>query len=210
MSRLVASVLAIGFANHETAECTPGIAALMKAVAASRSTVQRALADLQAVGWIECLGGSAPGIVASYRFRMPERVSPVTPERVSHVTPERVSPVTPTCVMQDAPPIPPYKDKPNMNQKARGKTAGLTPRQLLRGMARPAPHLSALVVFGSHNEAGWEAWLAKRGYPALDKIGRRIGTGMLKGWDMPWASPPQPDAFCDNAIADRFVKWLRN
>ena len=59
MSRLVASVLAIGFANHETAECTPGIAALMKSVAASRSTVQRALADLQAVGWIECLGGSA-------------------------------------------------------------------------------------------------------------------------------------------------------
>jgi hypothetical protein len=211
MARLVAVILAQGFANHETAECRPGLAALMRAVCTSKRTLLRALAELQAAGWIECLGGNAPGRDASYRFRSPHQVPSVTPEQVPSVTPEQVPSVVRTGAIQCAPPIPPYKEQPNMNQNARVKTGGLTPRQLLRGKSRPAPQLSKLIAFDSHEAAEWDEYLAAKGFPPLERIGRKIGAGMLQGWDLPFNRPPRASADeVERAIALKFADWLRS
>jgi len=218
MARLLANVLAQGFSNHETGECNPGIAALMKALAASRRTVFRALADLEEAGWLARRGGEAPGKTATYCFRYPERVPamtpervpPVTPERVPSVTPERVPPVTPTGAMEENPPIPPYKDKPNMNQNA---GANRWPRSATKvvvpGGVRPCP-TSQLVEIGSESEMAWNEWLAHHGWPMLSEIGRKGCVGKVVGWDMPTRWPPSEGDEQATATAGRFVQWLRS
>lgn len=210
MPRLLATVLAQGYANHETAECSPGFAALSKALGASRATVYRALADLEAVGWIARIGGHGPGKAATIAFRFPsEQVSPVRPEQVSPVRPEQVSPVNTTGLMEASPPTPPYKDKPNMNQNARGKTAGLTPRQLLRGKPRPTV-LSQLVQCDGPAAEDWAVWFKHEGFPPLERIGRKVGDGFLTGWDLPFTRPPRADEEIPTRIARQFAEWLKS
>jgi hypothetical protein len=218
MARLLANVLAQGFSNHETGECNPGVAALMKALAASRRTVFRALADLEGAGWLSRQGGEAPNRAATYRFEYPERVPamtpervpPVTPERVPHMTPERVPPVTPTGAMEEIPPIPPYKDKPNMNQNAGAKRwPRSATKVIVAGGVRPT-QLSQLVEVGSAHEAAWNEWLVAHGFPALSEIGHKIGVGMLVGWDMPSRWPPSGSDEPATAVALRFAEWLRS
>ena len=210
LARLVACSLAQGFANHETAECRPGLAALMKAVAASRATVLRALNDLQLRGWIERRGGNAPGKLAAYVFRNPaeprEQVANLRPEQVSGMTPEQVSPVTPTGLIPEKSPCTPYKDKPHMNHKGLLRAAS---RNIVPGGARPTP-LSQLVQIGTDAEAAWDEWLEARRFPPLAKVGQRIGAGMVQGWDMPWRYPPGPGDETATRVAVRFAEWLRN
>lgn len=221
MARLVGQTLAVGFANSETAECRPSVAAIMKAVAASKSTVMRALADLADAGWIVRLGGESPSSVARYRFEpipqrrgkpasemTSERVSEMTPERVSEMTTERVSDLTRTGVISDRPPTPPYKEYPNMNQNPRPKYLPISTRRLLSKGPRPAPHLQAVVPYGSDAEEEWEEWLQAQGFPPLGQIGRRVENGMLSGWDMITARPPKnPEAF-EWGLAVKFAQWL--
>ena len=99
-TKLVAITMAQGFANHETAECRPGLAALMAATSAARRTVLLALHDLQLAGWLVRQGGNAPGKVASYVFRFPghapEQVQADAPEQVQADAPEQVQETTAT------------------------------------------------------------------------------------------------------------------
>lgn len=217
MARLVATVLAQGYANHETAECRPGLAALSKAVAAHKRTVLRALADLQEAGWIERAGGNAPGREATYRFRTPQQVTAAPPEQVTRMTPrqvtaqspEQVTPVTRTGDTEEIPPTPPYKDKPNMNQMARGNRWPRSATKVtVAGGVRPTP-FSRTVQIGTEPEADWNAWLVLHGFPELAVIGRRVQEGMLDGWDMPWMRPPSATDQDYTSIALRFAEWLR-
>lgn len=205
LARLVACSLAQGFANHETAECRPGLAALMKAVAASRSTVLRALNDLTLRGWIERRGGEAPGRAATYAFRSPsdqraERVSNMTPERVPTVTPERVSSVDATGVIPEKSPCTPYKDKPHMNQKAQPH-----PRAALRPLPQPQC-MTTIIEPGSLAAERWDAWLVAEGFKPLDRIGHREGAG----WRMPVTVAPSKGEAIPYSIALRWAGWLRS
>lgn len=221
IARLVGNILAVGYANHETATCNPGRQALMEAVGASRATVTRALAELREAGWIEPLGGEGPGKVASYRFRPAERGSDVSLERGSDMRPEstergsavsleRGSVMNATGLIPEIPPIPPYKDEPNMNHNARVKSQRLTPRQLLRGKARPTT-LSVLVPEGSSGALAWDTWLMAQGFQPLARIGRRAGGGGLYGFDLPYSTAPRPDdSEVHIRVALRFAEWLQD
>lgn len=218
MPRLLASVLARGFANHETAECRPGFVALSKALGASRATIYRALADLEAAGWISRAGGHGPGKAATIGFRFPaQQVAPVRPEQVSRMTPQQVAPVTPeqvspvnrTGLTQSAPPRPPYMEQPNMNQNARGnRWPRSATKVVVAGGVRPTP-FSHLVQIGTDGETEWDGWLLARGFPPLSKIGRRMGEGLIVGWDMPGRYPPGGGDETGTATALRFAQWLR-
>lgn len=95
-----------------------------------------------------------------------------------------------------------------MNQNARPKSGGISSRALLAKPARPAPHLSKVVPYGSGEEDAWEDWLAANGFPPLGRIGKRVDVGMHSGWDMPFSRPPRdPDSF-DWGLAKRFAEWL--
>lgn len=217
MPRLLATVLATGYANHETAECNPGLKELMAAVAASRATVFRALADLAEAGWLVRMGGEGPGKKASYRFTYPERVSPMTPERVSQVTqetaervspmtPERVSPVNTTGLTAENPPIPPYKAEPNMNHKGLHRAAS---QVIVKGGQRPRS-ATVCVAAGSVAAERWDEWLAANGYPPLAKIGLRLDQGGRDGWEMPLTIPAGFGDEMASRIALRWADWLRS
>lgn len=211
MARLLAGVLASGFANHETAECKPGLKALCEAVGAHRATVLRALSDLVTGGWVERLGGEGPGKAASYRFRFPsqtEWVAKPRRERVADLQPDGSQDCdgngSQICNERVAdlknPPIPPYKDKPNMNQKP------LTPRQAIRGL--PQPHcLTHVIAPGSTRAAQWDEWLIKEGYPPLERIGFKAEGG---GYRMPVSVAPSKNDEIPYLIALGWAKWLRS
>ena len=195
LARLVAVVLAQGFANHETAECRPGLAALVQKVASSKRTVLRALEDLQAEGWLERRGGNAPGKLATYVFRRPG-----ARERVPTVTPEQVPTVTPTGAIPDISPCTPYKDKPQLNHTARPH-----PRALIRGLPKPQCTTTAIDP-GSWAAERWDAWLQAEGFPPLERIGRRIEGG----FEMPITVAPDASERVPYGIARRWAEWLKS
>ena len=210
MARLLAGVLASGYSNHETGECRPGLKALCDAVGAHRATVLRGMAELVASGWVDRLGGEGPGKAASYRFRFPDQ-----PERVAAPRPERVAGLrhdgsqdhdpngSQDCTQRVAdlqnPPIPPYKDKPNMNQKS------VHPRVAIRGL--PRPHCVTHVISTTSDRAArWDEWLKAEGYPPLAKIGF-ISEG---GYRMPVSVAPKPSEETAYRIARNWADWLRS
>ncbi|WP_444453680.1 helix-turn-helix domain-containing protein [Rhodobacter capsulatus] len=176
MARLVAQSLAQGFSNAETGECRPGAQALAEDCATSVKTIERVLRELELAGWVERLGGNAPGIRAAIRFRFPNE--PENPRRFAgseHPSDLRVTPLS-----SEFPPRPPYKDQPNMNQKD-----GRHPVAQIRGL--PMPKISTVLVpFGSEQEAEWNAWLQARGFARLGVIGH----AMPGGWLMPLVRAP--------------------
>ena len=196
LARLVACSLAQGFANHETAECRPGLAALMRAVAASRATVLRALNDLQLRGWIERRGGNAPGKLATYAFRNPGAGA----EQVSSVRPEQVSSVSGTGLIPEKSPCTPYKDKPQLNHNARPH-----PRAAIRGLKQPSC-MTVAVTPGSWAHERWDEWLTAEGFPPLEKIGHRRAGFFV----MPITVAPGRDDAVPYGIARRWAEWLRS
>lgn len=198
VARLVAVALAQGFANHETAECRPGLPALMRAIDAPKRTVMRALADLQAHGWIGRRGGNSPGQAAAYVF--------CTPEQVPQMTPEQVPDLAATGAKSCTPPCTPYKDKPHMNHKLAPRAAT---RIFVAGGARPT-QFSQIVQRGTDGEADWNRWLLANGFPELGQIGRVHVVGMIEGWDMPWRFPPSDSDATASRIALDYAKWLRS
>jgi hypothetical protein len=211
MARLVAHSLAIGYANAETAECRPGAKALAADCGTSVRTIERALLDLENAGWIERLGGNAPGVLASIRFRFPEQHPPtVADEHPPRLADEHPPTLAATPATIGNPPIPPYKDKPNMNQNA---GANRWPRSATKvvvpGGVRPCP-TSQLVEIGSESEMAWNEWLAHHGWPMLSEIGRKGCIGRVVGWDMPTRWPPSEGDELATATAGRFVQWLRS
>lgn len=204
LSRLVACSLAQGFANHETAECRPGLAALMKAVAASRATVLRALNDLQIRGWVERRGGNAPGKSATYAFREPgarrEQVSDLRPVQVSDLRPEQVSDLSGTGLNFETPPCTPYKDKPHMNHRAHTH-----PRAAIRGLPMPQC-LTTIIPPDSVSAGRWDEWLEGEGLQPLAKIGHRVDGG----WLMPVTVAPTKGEEIPHGIALRWANWLRS
>lgn len=208
-AKLIAVALAQGFANHETAECRPGLPALMAAINAPKRTVMQALADLKAAGWIAAQGGNAPGKVAAYVFRWPGQVQDNAPEQVQTDAPEQVQDFARTGAGSCAPPKPPYMDQPNMNQNTRGnRWPRSATKVVVAGGARPTPFQQIILPDGPEAKA-WDEWLAARGLPLLAVIGRKAGPGMLAGWDMPWRYPPSERDEAAVGTALRFVEWLR-
>ena len=204
-AKLVAVSMAQGFANHETAECRPGVAALCRAVALDKRAVQRALADLREAGFVQPLGGEGPGKLAGYRFCWPgERVTPATPERVTPATPERVTDLTPTGDKSSAPPIPPYKDEPKLNHTGTPQKPASISAQI-RGPQQPRV-LTHIIAPGSTREALWDEWLARHGYAPLSEIGFKA----QGGWRMPVSVAPRETDEIPFGIAVAWAEWLRS
>lgn len=215
MARLVAQSLAAGFANSETGECRPGAATIAEDCATSVKTVERVMRELELGGWVERLGGNAPGIRAAIRFRFPgeprsaprfqnkEQPSDLRGEHPSELAGEHPSDLSLTPLSSEFPPRPPYKDQPNMNYKTTPKTG----RQNEAPKERPTV-LAAAVPMGSDFEADWNAWLMRNGFEGLPQIGRVVKVRGERCWDMPSKLPPADHDLTANMIGRRFAEWL--
>ncbi len=56
---------------------------------------------------------------------------------------------------------------------------------------------------GSHNEEGWNRWLAEHGFPALIQLNQRADTG----WAVPFRVEPAEWDAVENRIAERWANW---
>lgn len=206
MARLIAVCLAQRFANNQTAECRPGLPALMASVAAPKRTVLGALADLKNEGWIAAAGGHAPGRAATYRFLWPETqpksVRNPAPDQVRRVAPEQVQIEARTGADFGTPPTPPYMEEPEMNH-----TEPVHPRVAIRGLPRPTC-ATKLVTPESAEAQRWDDWLAERGYPPLARIGQR--DLVTSHYEMPVTCAPDRSNTVAHGIAVRFADWLRS
>lgn len=216
LAKLLAHVMTEQFAARDVPECSPGLEKLCEAVAMKRTAVVDAIAELVNAGWLERGGGNAPGKRAVYRFKSGEQVQDGGPEHVRTYGSEQCRPggseqcrqndtsMPPSRHCEEIPPAPPYKELPNMNQKPAPRFAT---KIVVPGGYRPT-HFHRVVPFGSAAAAEWDAWLIGQGFRPLDRIGKRVRTGQLEGWDMPWMFPPSPDDAVATGIGQRFARWL--
>ncbi|MEC7763371.1 MAG: helix-turn-helix domain-containing protein [Pseudomonadota bacterium] len=132
-ARLLAHVLALDYANHRTSECTPSIDELMRVLGKSKSTVKRAVLDLEDGGWIIRESGRGRGRKSGYGFLTRAKVIPlkgVKNEPSKGVSPapfyrsEKGSNLTSKGV-KNGPRL--YIDKPYKNHRAGGHVREVVP-----------------------------------------------------------------------------------
>lgn len=76
-ARLLAHVLVLDYANHRTSECNPSIDELMRVLGKSKSTVKRAVQDLEESGWIIRESGRGRGRKTGYGFLTRAKIIPL-------------------------------------------------------------------------------------------------------------------------------------
>ncbi|WP_310459358.1 helix-turn-helix domain-containing protein [Ruixingdingia sedimenti] len=85
-AKLIAVTLVDEFANHANGRCNPFIATLGEATGDPERTVQRALGDLEACGWIIRSKGNGRGRPSSITFTADSAKGAVAPPNVSEIT----------------------------------------------------------------------------------------------------------------------------
>ncbi|MGA0541045.1 helix-turn-helix domain-containing protein [Neotabrizicola sp. VNH66] len=85
-AKLIAVTLVDEFANHANGRCNPFIATLGEATGDPERTVQRALGDLEACGWIIRSKGNGRGRPSSITFTSDSAKGAIAPPNVSEIT----------------------------------------------------------------------------------------------------------------------------
>lgn len=105
------------------------------------------------------------------------------------------------CVEKGAelhfPPTPPYKDTPNILQKARASGAP----------EKPVCNLATVAHHGSERESEWNAYLARQGWPSLAELGVRSSDSQGTGWEVPYRTPPNQHSRFENSLVARYFEW---
>lgn len=95
------------------------------------------------------------------------------------------------------PPKPPYKDTPNILQKARASGA----------TDKPVCNLASVAHHGSERESEWNAYLARRGWPSLAELGVRSSDSQGTGWEVPYRTPPGQHNSFEISQTARYFEW---
>ena len=199
-AKLLADVLCYDFGFNEAGFCNPSIDTLAEALGKSDRAVQRALAELRGVHWIEVTHGQGRGKRSEIRFLKGDgTVAFAASEKVTVLSDRRIEKVTDTAVKGDRSVTPYNKAESNRNKKERAGNPN--PQE------RPSAHLTAVVLFGSHAENDWDIWLAKRKLPNLKSLDRKSSNAKGCGWDMPFSIPPSADDPITTGIAVKFATW---
>ena len=108
-----------------------------------------------------------------------------------------------------------YKADPKNIQRERGRSETPVSQQGSRRMDftdfdRATKEANAafdrqtvLIDKGSHNEEGWNRWLAEHGFPSLNQLDQRAGAG----WAVPFRVKPAECDAIENRIAERWANW---
>lgn len=215
-AKLVGITLCDDFAHHDTAYCCPFMETLGEATGDPERTLRRALADLEACGWIVRLKGRGRGRASRIVFCADAEAGAVIPENVTEMAAYRQLD-DPENAQETRPRVAPisksrrrsYRPKPAERAASSGRSH-IEPKKTKGAGARgggspvrPVPW-SRPVAPGSEAEREWEAWLAAKRMPGLQAVGRMVPGG----WDMPSAWPPRSDDDERTRQAERFVAWL--
>ncbi len=231
-AKLLAVRIVDSFAHHETAFCNPSIETMAEALGKSGRSIQRALVELQAAGWIRVDHAKGRGRTSKISFLTgpcatafdgPEKVTRLAarhadqqetqtenlPERETDGEETRQEKVT------AASPFPSEKVTTLAKKGDSRVTPILKPKNnqnsravATEALSRPAPHLRKFVAVGSDFAAEWDKYHDAKGFQPLAVIGLRVMNEGVACYDLPFNRPPKADApDLDRSIALKFAAW---
>lgn len=229
-AKLLAVRIVDSFAHHETAFCNPSIETMAEALGKSGRSVQRALVELQAAGWIRVEYAKGRGRTSKIAFLTgpcaaafdaPEKVTRLAarhadqPETYAESQPERVT--ADAEIGQEkvtaASPFPKEKVT-NLARKGDSRvTPILKPKNNQNSReADPAECPVALrAVIKADDQEGriedWDAWLSKRGLRTLRELRCFSSNGASAGFGVPFPRPPSAEDALETRIAMKWADW---
>lgn len=229
-AKLLAVTLVDDFANNDSGRCNPTVSTLCEATGDPERTVQKALTDLQACGWIHRKKGRGRGRSSETTFTAePEAAAQIgcardnapadRPEMpVQNYAPYRAKTGArqQTQKVQLAAPINVKAAVKKVQEPARkGAAAGGShkePRYNLETKGngffeKPVCNLAGVAHFDSDREAAWNEYLAARGWPNLAQLGVLSSDREGRGWEVPYRRPPGRNNQIENRITARWVEW---
>ena len=209
-ARTLATALALEFFNDATGQLNPYVPTLAGYLQRSSDTVKRAVAELEAAGWLVRSVGRGRGNSTNYVMVSPGNVVPMRPVTTTQDEPKRVQ--KPTRVARAKGGKPARKRgqtctshiRKEQSSEQRGRAKAPAGLPATAGHARPSPHLTAPVSPGSWQAGEWDRWLADRRLPCLSML-RALqidGTFVL-----PWSRPPTSGDQTGEGIALRVIEW---
>lgn len=197
-AKVLASCLAVEFANDETGRCDPGLRKIIEASGLSQDTAKRAIRDLIDAGWLSRTEGRGSGNKTRYTLCSPGQIVPFRqPERVADLPPQKGG-TDALSEKQKGAQVHPKggtgalsynKDKHTSN--IQGADTGRFANHRFTGNAFDGPVLVREKDHG--NLSAWGRWLMAEGFPPLSEISVRRQGSAKKGGDLfalPWRTPP--------------------
>ncbi|WP_172332397.1 hypothetical protein [Mangrovicoccus sp. HB161399] len=200
LSKVVATALAVQFADDRTGKLCPAVTTIAEFVGSSLSAVKRALKALVEGGWLGRTEGRGRGNLTRYTLLVPGKVVPFRSSKSRRreadgkgsaselSTSEAGSEMGPELIEKEV------KSGPShIEQYQEQKTRPLAPRHKPRTpRERPVPHQAVLVPRGSELERGWGTWLAKNGCRAFTTSRRSTAPAMPRRGICHGSSRPAP------------------
>lgn len=221
-AKVLAAALCDQFADRDTGACFPSVSTLAESLGKSERSIQRSIAALRDAGWLDTVvrgrgdrggrGGSRQQQGSEFIFLLPgekaetkrESEAPEVKQRATTVSPfrpkgdtQRVTPVTVKGDIRVVPPCTPYKDKPNLNQRARDTQPASTDAR------HPVP-------LGSFLAESWSDWLKAKGFPDIEVLADRVSHAGEEVWLMPIRSPPTDSDVTGMRIALRWAEQRKD
>ena len=220
-AQLLAVALTLDFAHHETAFCNPSIGTLSKHLRKCERTVQRAMLELRKALWINVWQATGRGNQNSrVTFLHGDGLAKVkgknnvvnlslgASESPTNSSDQEAESPTNLSSKPDKFVQPLYnKDKPVLNHSAGACARETAPTGVCDQVERPSPQCRKVAVENGEDEAEWNGWLSKRGFPTLRELGRRSSNAQGRGWDVPFRRPPSTDEKIAQSIAMKFFQW---
>lgn len=202
-AKVVATALAVQFANDESRQINPSMTTLAEYVKTSVDTIKRAIRALVEGGWLARTEGRGAGNSTLYKLLSPGKIIRFAAVRRAANRGEKKGANLHLQVQKKGANLrgkggksaPSYKDEQSYEQKARASGY------------RPSPHLRRCIHPGTHREIAWDEWLLSRGFPSLAKLGQRSSDANGTGWDAPFSVPPKLDDPLGTGIAEKWAFW---
>lgn len=204
-AKLVASAMAVQFANDETGQLNPSVQTLANYVKASTDTVKRAVKSLVQAGWLGRTEGRGRGNKTTYRLASPGKIITLSrPEKGAK---------SPQIKGGTAAPLREKKGA-NLHRKG-GKSAPSYIEQSLEQKERAwdafAKHRfpgnftdGAMYLDKSkqyHDLTAWSEWLRKHGLPKLCEMPISAKSGKSTIFALPYRTPPNREDQVKEAVA---------
>jgi DNA-binding transcriptional ArsR family regulator len=192
-TRLVASALAVQFANDETGQINPSRSTVASYLGLHPDTVKKHLRELYELGWLDRSVARGRGKSNWYHLRLPANVvaySSYKKRGTASLSNEGKRGMK--NVPKRGQNIPPHKKQEQSKEQV---------------TSRPAPQCQKSISIGSPNENAWNAWLERQSLPGLEQLGL-YGTGNPgTTWDVPFRYPPEDDDIVGTNIAIKWAIW---
>jgi hypothetical protein len=198
-AKLVASALAVQFANDETGQLNPGLATLMEFLGLPLSTLKRAIKDLINAGWLSRTEGRGAGNCTRYTFLAPCKIVPFRPSKKGSKASLSATKKGSQVAQKGSTHELSYKEQ-SKEQKARPSPSPVLPHE-----GQPGEALRFVPGGGGYFEREWDDALRANGLPSLHRSLPQVVHEGRKGYVLPDLCPARRES----SLRDQQIKLVQ-